>query len=114
MEICLSTITDIIPKKDIRWTPALIRRLRGKRTQSDFGALVGATTNTVWRWEAGHAEPDSDHARQLSNLAKSEQFLKDWKLAGSGILVDDLESASRKLSQDLETTLGDRARRLWK
>src|SRR5882724_3815285 len=104
----MSVAIDVLKKKTIRWTPELIRRLRGKRTQSEFGALVGATTNTIWRWEAGHTEPDSDHAQYLSDLAKREQFLKDWKLAKSGILIGDLESASRKLSQDLENTLEDR------
>jgi hypothetical protein len=30
----------------------LVKQLRGKRTLADFGALIGAQKNTVWRWEA--------------------------------------------------------------
>ena len=36
-----------------QWTPLLIRRLRGKRTQEEFAQVIGAPKNTVWRWEAG-------------------------------------------------------------
>ena len=36
-----------------KWTPALIKHLRGKRTQEEFAQLLGAPKNTVWRWESG-------------------------------------------------------------
>ena len=100
--------------KEKRWTPGLIRRLRGKRSQSEFGALVGATTNTIWRWEGGRVRPDEEHARRLSDLAKLEGFLKEWKLMGSCTLVGDIETGSRKLSEDLRQTLENRGRRLLK
>jgi hypothetical protein len=106
----MSAVDEMIAKKAIRWTPRLIRRLRGKRTLAEFGALIGATTNTVWRWEDGRVEPDAEHARLLSALAARERFLKDWKLAGSGILVGDLEAASGELSRELRRTLERRTR----
>jgi hypothetical protein len=31
----------------IVWTPTLIKRLRGKRTQGEFGKLLGVPNNTV-------------------------------------------------------------------
>ena len=108
----MSTVNQTIPKKAIRWTPRLIRRLRGKRTLAEFGAIIGATTNTVWRWEDGRVEPDVEHGRLLSELAERERFLKDWKLAGSGVLVSDLEAASYKLSAELQRTLERRTRSL--
>jgi hypothetical protein len=32
-------------KTEICWTPRLIRRLRGKRTQTAFGTLLGTSKN---------------------------------------------------------------------
>jgi DNA-binding transcriptional regulator YiaG len=65
----------------LQWTPHLIKRLRGKRSQAEFGALLGAPKNTVWRWEAGQAHPDARYAARLSELAEREHFLTDWQLA---------------------------------
>lgn len=95
-------------QKLIRWTPGLIRRLRGKRTLADFAELIGVTTNTVWRWEDGRVSPDADHRLKLSELAADERFLHDWKLAGSITLIGDLEAGSRKLAEDLQQTLSRR------
>jgi DNA-binding transcriptional regulator YiaG len=50
-------------------SPRLIKRLRGKRTQAEFGALLGTSKNTVWRWEAGQARPDAGYAARLLELA---------------------------------------------
>src|SRR5215471_6970741 len=75
------------------WTPQLIKRLRGQRTQAALGALVGVSKNTVWRWEAGHAYPAPPYAARLSALAAREHFLADWELVGSMTLLGDLESA---------------------
>src|SRR5215471_5822372 len=86
-------------KQARQWTPHLIKRLRGKRTQAEFGALLGAPKNTVWRWEAGQACPDASYSGQLSELAEREHFLKDWKLAGSMRLNDDLESANTEIAR---------------
>lgn len=108
----MPAINETITKKAIRWTPRLIRRLRGKRTLAEFGAIIGATTNTAWRWEDGRVRPDAEHVRLLSELAERERFLKDWKLAGSGALVGNLEAASRKHSTELQRTLERRARSL--
>ena len=83
----------------MRWTPRLIRQLRGKRSLADFGALIGAPKNTIWRWEAGHAQPDVSYAELLSKLAEREHFLKDWKLAGSMNLIGDLESAKAEIAK---------------
>ena len=86
-------------KKEIRWTPRLIKQLRGKRSLADFGALVGAAKNTVWRWEAGNATPDAAYSQRMSKLADREHFLKDWKLAGSMTLLGDLESADAEIAR---------------
>lgn len=75
------------------WTPDLIKQLRGKRTQAEFGALLGTSKNTVWRWEAGQAHPAPHFATRLSELAERECFLRDWQLVGSMTLVGDLEDA---------------------
>jgi hypothetical protein len=57
-------------------------------------------------------EPDEAQAKKISDLAERERFLKDWKLAGSGVLLGSLETASRQLSEELKQTLDERARRL--
>jgi transcriptional regulator with XRE-family HTH domain len=88
-----------VAKKEMRWTPRLVKQLRGKRTLTDFGALIGAPKNTVWRWEAGQAQPDATYADRLSELAEREHFLKDWKLVGSMTLVGDLESAKSEIAE---------------
>ena len=86
-------------KKEVRWTPRLIKQLRGKRSLADFGALLGAPRNTVWRWEAGNAVPDATYSAILSQLAEREHFLKDWKLVGSMTLLGDLESAEAEIAE---------------
>ncbi|MFY9555274.1 MAG: helix-turn-helix domain-containing protein [Blastocatellia bacterium] len=88
-----------VTKKEMRWTPRLVKQLRGKRTLADFGALIGASKNTVRRWEVGQAQPDATYAERLSELAQRENFLKDWKLVGSMTLVGDLESAKAEISE---------------
>lgn len=52
----MSAARDTITKRETRWTPRLIKRLRGKRIQAEFGSLVGAITNTIWRGENGRSE----------------------------------------------------------
>ena len=88
-----------VTKKEMRWTPRLVKQLRGKRTLADLGALIGAPKNTVWRWEAGQAQPDATYTDRLSELAEREHFLKDWKLIGSMRLVGDLESAKAEIAE---------------
>jgi transcriptional regulator with XRE-family HTH domain len=85
------------PTKAFTWTPTIIKRLRGKRTQSEFGTLIGVPKNTVWRWEAGRAVPDAEHASRLSNLAENERFLEDWRLEGSLKFLGDIEEDSKRL-----------------
>ena len=96
----------------MRWTPRLIKQLRGKRTLADFGALVGAPKNTVWRWEASQAEPDAHYAERLSELADREHFLTDWKLAGSMTLTGDLESAKAEIAELFRASIERTARQL--
>jgi transcriptional regulator with XRE-family HTH domain len=103
---------DVMTKKETVWTPRLIKRLRGKRSQSEFGALVGATANTIWRWEDGRSVPDQQHSQKLSALAVRERFLKEWKLAGSATFTRDLDPASRDLSEKLRQTLARRKQAL--
>jgi transcriptional regulator with XRE-family HTH domain len=93
------------PKKETHWTPGLIKRLRGKRTLAEFGALLGAPKNTVWRWEAGKSHPDVTYAARLSEIAEREHFLSDWKLVGSMTLVGDLESAKAEIAKLFQQSL---------
>ena len=86
-------------KPVLQWTPHLIKRLRGKRTQAEFGALLGAPKNTVWRWESGQAHPDTRYAARLSELADREHFLTNWQLVGSMTLLGDLESAKADIAK---------------
>ena len=86
------------PKNAIRWTPRLIRQLRGARTQTEFGALLGARKNTIWRWEAGQARPDARYRVRLCELAGRERFLDDWQLVGSMTLIGNLDSAQTELT----------------
>jgi hypothetical protein len=84
--------------KKMCWTPRLVKQLRSKRMLAAFGALIGAPKNAVWRWEAGHAQPDATYAERLSELAEREHFLKNWTLAGSMTLIGDLERAKAEIA----------------
>ncbi len=92
-------------EEGIRWTPSLIRRLRGKLSQSELGDLLGVPKNTVWRWEAGRTEPDRENAKALSRLAAQQGFLKDWKVVGSMKLLSSLEDGSKKISAKVMKSL---------
>jgi DNA-binding XRE family transcriptional regulator len=83
---------------EAKWTPSLIKRLRGKRTQTAFGELLGVPKNTVWRWESGRTSPDTEHAKALTQMAAKQGFLKDWKLVGSMELMGSLEQGSKSIS----------------
>jgi transcriptional regulator with XRE-family HTH domain len=97
-----------LPAKEIRWTPRLIKRLRGKRTRAEFGELLGVSRNMVSRWETGRARPEAEDVRRLIEIAEREQFLEDWRLTGSMTLNGDLEEAKQEIarlfSQSLERT----------
>ena len=99
-------------KPALQWTPHLIKRLRGKRTQAEFGALLGAPKNTVWRWEAGQVPPDARYAVRLSALAEREHFLTDWQLVNSMTLLGDLESAKADIAKLFRTSLERTSRQL--
>jgi DNA-binding XRE family transcriptional regulator len=90
--------TTVRGQQEHQWTPHLIKRLRGKRTQAAFGAVLGVPKNTVWRWEAGQTCPDARYAARLSALARQEHFLTDWHLVGSMTLLGDLESAKADIA----------------
>jgi DNA-binding XRE family transcriptional regulator len=94
------------------WTPALIRMLRGKRSQAAFGGLIGVPKNTIWRWEAGSVRPDLENANKLAALARREGFLKDWRLAGSMMLIGELEPASNKISEAFKKSLARATKQL--
>jgi len=85
-------------KGKAQWSPRLIKQLRGNRSLSEFGLLVGTSKNTVWRWETGRARPLSTYAARLSQVAEREHSLKNWKLAGSMTLLGDLESANTEIA----------------
>ena len=94
------------------WTPDRIKRLRGRRTQEAFGKLIRVPKNTVWRWEAGYARPDAERLRRLSTLAVKERARPDWKLAGSAVLLGDLEDGSGRMARLLAPSLRRSARQL--
>jgi DNA-binding XRE family transcriptional regulator len=98
--------------KENSWTPALIRMLRGKRTQADFGGLIGVPKNTVWRWETGYVRPDPENESKLSGLARRESFLHDWQLAGSMVLIGEMETASKKIGAAFKKSLARSAKQL--
>jgi len=102
------------PTKRMRWTPRLIKQLRGKRTLAEFGALIGAPKNTVWRWEAGQSQPDSTYVELLSDLAQRERFLNEWRLAGSMKLSGDLERAKSEIADLFRSSIERSTRQLTK
>ncbi|MFL6213193.1 MAG: helix-turn-helix domain-containing protein [Blastocatellia bacterium] len=98
--------------KDRGWTPALIKMLRGKRTQADFGTLIGVPKNTVYRWESGMVRPDARNEHKLSALARREGFLHDWQLAGSLEVIGDVEAGSRKIGEAFKRSVARSAKQL--
>ena len=104
--------TTTLSKKKMRWTPRLIKRLRGKRTLAEFGALLGAPKNTVWRWEVGKSRPDASYAKRLSGLATRERFLQEWRLVGSMTLLGDLENAKAEIAALFRASLERTSRQL--
>ena len=97
-------------KNEVRWTPTLIRQLRGARTQTAFAALLGARKNTIWRWEAGQAIPDARYRARLGELAERERLLDDWQLVGSVTLIGDLDSAQAEMSDLFRRSLEQTSR----
>lgn len=91
--------------KQHSWAASLIKQLRGKRTQAEFGSLLGVPKNTIWRWEAGQISPNSEHAEQLSLLAEKERFLADWDPVGSIIILGDIEEGSRQISEEIQEAI---------
>jgi DNA-binding XRE family transcriptional regulator len=108
----MSATKPIAAKKKIDWTPALIKMLRGKRTLAEFGELIGAPKNTVWRWEDGRVTPDAEYSNKLSKLADREHFLEDWQLVGSMEIVGDLEQGSKQIADSFKKSLARSATRL--
>lgn len=94
-----------MPVNSAQWTPSRVKHLRGQRTLEEFGQLLSVPKNTVWRWEAGYARPDPVRQKRLSRLATKEGFLQDWKLAGSAVLLGDLEEGSKHLAKHLKPAL---------
>jgi transcriptional regulator with XRE-family HTH domain len=100
------------PESSLVWTGSLIRRLRGKRTQTEFGRLLGVPKNTVWRWEAGAAAPDSSNGRRLSRLARRERFREGLEVAGSLRVVGGPPAVPRGLARSILRSLERTARGL--
>lgn len=101
-----------LPKKEIRWTPRLIKRLRDERTQAEFAELLGATVEEIELWESGQAAPNAKQMELLSGLAEKECFLRDWKLAGSGVLRTDLGEALSQHRKEISQLLDCRVCKL--
>src|SRR5206468_8461441 len=102
----------MLPKTSTnKWSPALIKLLRGKRTQEEFAELLGAPKNTVWRWEAGYTIPAPTYAKKLSAMAARERFLSGWKAVGSVVWVGDLDAGAKEIATDFYRSLKVRPRR---
>lgn len=58
------------PNSRPRLTPQSIKRhrLRLKLSQGDLGRLLGVSTNTIVRWEAGSSKPRATHRESLIEL----------------------------------------------
>jgi transcriptional regulator with XRE-family HTH domain len=106
----MSVTESIGIKEDVTWTSTLIKMLCGKRTQSEFGELIGVPKNTVWRWEAGYADPQPEYAKHLSELADRERFLADGQLVGSMELVGDIEEGPKEIARRFKKSLARKAR----
>lgn len=98
--------------KQHSWSASLIKQLRGKRTQAEFGQSLGVPKNTVWRWEAGQVIPNQGHQERLSELADEEGFDSEWTLVGSIIILGDIEEGSKEISQEIQEGLERSARLL--
>ena len=98
-----------LPQKEIRWSPRLIKRLRDERTHAEFAELLSATVGEVELWESGQAEPSAEQMNHLSELAEGEHFLRDWKLAGSGVLRTGLDEALSEYRREISQLLDCRA-----
>lgn len=101
-----------LPKKEIRWTPGLIKRLRQNRTYVELAELLGANAEDIELWESGRAEPVAEEIECLSELAERERFLRDWRLAGSGVLRSGWEEALSKHRNEISQLLDYRASKL--
>jgi len=101
----MATVARALPRSAFAWTGRLIRRLRGKRTQAEFGRVLGVPKNTVWRWEAGAVAPDPDNARRLHRLAERELFQRSFKVAGSLKIIGGRPAAPRGLSREILRSL---------
>ncbi|HZS45150.1 MAG TPA: hypothetical protein VFC63_08620 [Blastocatellia bacterium] len=95
------------------WPPQLIRDLRGKRTLAEFASLVNVTPDIVRLWEDDKMRPGEEDTNRLADLAQKEEFLKDWKLAGSGRLLGDVDEAIKKLRKEDEEIFANRIKRLY-
>jgi transcriptional regulator with XRE-family HTH domain len=101
-----------LPQKEIRWSPRLIKRLRDDRTQAEFAELLGAAVEEVEHWESGQAAPNAKQMELLSGLAEKEHFLRDWKLADSGVLRTDLDEALSQHRKEIGQLLDYKAGKL--
>ncbi len=108
----MSVANKALPIK-MRWSIYALQKLRGERTIEEFAALLNAPVELVIAWENGHIKPDEKYAARLTDLARSEpERYKDFRLAGSGILLVDLEAESAQHREELKQILADRDRRL--
>ena len=88
-----------------KWTPLMVKRLRGKRTLEEFALQIGAPKNTVWRWESGQTRPSTAYVKRLSRLAQEERFLADWQPVGSITRVGNLKEGSQAIAREFLRTL---------
>ena len=100
------------PTDEERWTPDQIKRLRGKRTQEEFGKAIRVPKNTVWRWESGYAKPGANRSLRLSQLAEKERRLQNWKVVGSVEILGDIEEGSRRIAERAKRALEKRTKPL--
>src|SRR2546425_7328595 len=93
---------DVLLTPPIQWTAERVKKLRGKRTQEEFGRLIRVPKNTVWRWGAGYAKTGAERGERLFPLAKKKKILQDWELGGTAEILRDLQKSSQNLRESFD------------
>ena len=75
-------------------TPKEIEKIQGRMDFSTFGALVGVSTVTAWRWVHGTARPEGAALRLLELLRDERSTM--------------IELLSRRAQKELEAQIAKR------
>lgn len=75
-------------------TPKEIEKIQGKMDYSTFGALIGVSSVTAWRWAHGEAHPEGASLRLLELLRDDRDTMIKLlsKRAQKGLSVESINS----------------------